>query len=201
PASHFTSKIIIEKIDAPVIQQKATEKTKVPTIQKPVTVEKQTAVVSTGKRRHSALSFKSLSEKKELKEKVTVVEKIDENLPSTPFTTKKVQELWDIYTQQVLKKGEQLLASLLRSCQPIANGNMLELELPNSSLKVNLEKAKPIILRFIKPELNNYYVDFDITVNEEAVKKFAYTPQEKFDYLKDKNKLIAVFKNKFDLEL
>jgi DNA polymerase-3 subunit gamma/tau len=89
----------------------------------------------------------------------------------------------------------------MSSCTPIANGNLLKIELPSKLMKVDLEKSKHKILPFLRDELQNYKIDFDITVNEETVKKFAYTPQEKYAYLKDKNPLVSVLKQKFHLDL
>lgn len=98
-------------------------------------------------------------------------------------------------------KGDKLLASLLTSCTPIPNGNLLQLELPNKLMKVDLEKSKQKILPILREELQNYKIDFVIQVNEKIEKKFAYTPQEKFAYLNDKNKLMGELKAKFNLDL
>ena len=89
----------------------------------------------------------------------------------------------------------------MSSCKPIAKENLLQLELPSELMKVDLEKAKNKILPFLREQLQNYKIDFEISVNEEVVKKFAYTPQEKFAYLQDKNELIAELKSKFNLDL
>jgi len=89
----------------------------------------------------------------------------------------------------------------MSSCNPIAKGNILHIELPNKLMKFDLEKAKHKILKIIRDELKNYKIDFEIQVNEKIEKKFAYTPQEKYEYLKDKNKLISVLKQKFHLDL
>ena len=152
-------------------------------------------------RRHSALSLKSLTEELVSTKKKKEV-KIDYNsLPSNPFTTVQLQELWKQNIANYHKKGEKLLASLMSSCLPIAAGNLLKMEAPNKLIKVDLEKAKPKILGVIKKELQNYKIDFDISVNEKVEKKFAYTPQEKYAYLKDKNELISVLKAKFHLDV
>jgi len=202
PPSHFADKIVEEKIDVVVkkdpitkpLLQKVTASATEPTVESPQQIPNT-------QRRHSALSFKSLTEKRVVKKEANVVKDSNEKLPENTFTTEKVQDLWEQYIQKLLNDGEKLLASLMRSCKPIADKNNLVIELPNKLMKQDLEKAKPIILRFIKPQLENYYVDFDIVVNVEAAKKFAYTPQEKFDYLITKNKLIVDFKRKFDLDL
>jgi len=210
PASHFTANLVSEKIDTanntlklkkesnPVVAKKGTlipkkeinspEKVTVDTINRPA-------------RRHSALSFKSLHEKKVSTKKVEKVSTNLDDLPKAAFSTEQVQDLWKSYINQMNKKGEKLLASLMGSCSPIANNNLLSLVLPNKLMKVDLEKAKPHILRFLREELQNFKIDFDIHVNQEIEKKFAYTPQEKYAYLKDKNELLSLLKNKFDLDL
>jgi len=154
------------------------------------------------RRRHSALSIKSLTDKristkKKQKEVITDISK----LPSNSFTTKEIQDLWQTSIDNYNKKGEKLLSSIMSSCKPIAKENLLQLELPSELMKVDLEKAKNKILPFLREQLQNYKIDFEISVNEEVVKKFAYTPQEKFAYLQDKNELIAELKSKFNLDL
>lgn len=128
--------------------------------------------------------------------------KIDYNsLPSNPFTTARLQELWKESIDTYHRKGEKLLASLMSSCLPISEGNLLKMEAPNKLIKADLENAKPKILGVLKKELQNYKIDFDISVNEKIEKKFAYTPQEKYEYLKDKNELLSILKAKFNLDV
>ncbi len=210
PASHFVANLVAEKIDASanVTTQNTGIKAKMPVKNETVIPQKEKITTSTldnnenrPTRKHSALSFKSLHEKKISTKEVEKVSTNLEDLPKTPFSTEKVQDLWKEYIIILHKKGEKLLASLMGSCLPIANRNILALTLPNKLMKADLEKAKPKILRFLRDKLQNYQIDFDIKVNEEIEKKFAYTPQEKYAYLKDKNKLIAVLKSKFDLDL
>ena len=68
-------------------------------------------------------------------------------------------------------------------------------------MKSQLEKSKPRILKFIKEKLNNFKIDLIIELNEEEVKKYAYTPQEKYQKLKEKNSALELFKKTFDLDL
>ncbi len=122
-------------------------------------------------------------------------------MPSDVFTTEQIQKQWQLTKIDFNKKGDKLLASLMSSCTPIANGNLLKIELPSKLMKADLEKSKLKILPHIRQALNNYKIDFSITVNEETVKKFAYTNAEKFAYLNDKNELASVLKSKFSLDL
>ena len=47
----------------------------------------------------------------------------------------------------------------------------------------------------------NYDLKLDISVNEEISKKYAFTPQDKYDKLKDKNPNIEVLRNTFGLDI
>lgn len=68
-------------------------------------------------------------------------------------------------------------------------------------MKAELNKVKFKALKHLRKELNNYAIDFKISVNEENVKKFAYTSEEKYDLLKSKNKAIITLRKTFNLEL
>jgi DNA polymerase-3 subunit gamma/tau len=209
PASYFLSTLVEEKIDAKIKLNPTKAKsidvatpileTKVSKIE-----DKIPAILSNQKRdsrQHSALSFKSLHVKKESKKKVEGIVTDSKDLPKIPFSTDQAQDVWKKHIANLNKKGEKLLASLMNSCHPIAKKNNFVITLPNSLMKADLEKAKPKILRFIKPELQNFHINFDIKVNEDIEKKFAYTPEEKYEFLKDKNKLITLLKKTFDLEV
>ena len=206
PASHFSTTQVVEKIDAQVLSKSIDTTTSKPqkNIEKKEPIVNKTpkpSIKNQENRRHSALSFKSLTEKNVSAKKVEVVNTHIKDLPKIPFSTERAQEAWKAYIEIILKDGEKILAALMGSCIPTANRNNLVMEMPNKLMKIDLEKAKPKILRYIKKELQNYSIDFDIKVNEKIEKKFAYTPQEKFAYLKDKNELIGTLKQKFDLDL
>jgi len=83
---------------------------------------------------------------------------------------------------------------------PKVNGFTIELIFPNSMMKAELLKIRPKLLKHFREELSNYSIDFEVKVNEESEKKFAYTPQEKYNKLLEKNKALAKLKNTFKLD-
>lgn len=99
------------------------------------------------------------------------------------------------------EKGEKILASILKADAPKLKGHTIHLAYPNELMKVELLKVRPKVLRYIRGKLNNFDVDFEITVNEDTTKRFAYTPQEKYELLKEKNEAITLLRKKFNLEL
>ena len=155
-------------------------------------------------RRNSALSLSSL---KRNKEEAANFKKGQEqttdtkNLAKDPFTEAVFLEVWNTYIEDLHQKGEKILASILKADSPKLRGHKIHVAYPNELMKVELLKVRPRVLRYIREKLNNYEVDFVITVNEDNTKRFAYTPQEKYELLKEKNKVIALLRKKFNLEL
>ncbi len=94
------------------------------------------------------------------------------------------------------------MGSILIAGQPVLKENYaVVVTLPNNLMKNQLERGKPKILRFIRERLNNYGIQITIEVNEVVEKKFAYTPQEKYEKLKEKNPLLEKLKNTFGLDI
>ncbi len=155
-------------------------------------------------KRKSALSLSSLKrnkiEEENLKNKQKTVENL-EDLPKDPFTEETFLKIWNTYIHDLHQNGEKIFASILKTDTPKIKNNTIFVTYPNKMMKAELLKVKPKALRHLRQELNNYSIDFDITVNEETAKKFAYTPQEKYELLKEKNETIALLKKTFNLEL
>ena len=155
-------------------------------------------------RRSSALSLSSLKRNKEQEAEFKKKQEQKEqttDLPNDPFTEARFLEVWNTYVEDLHGKGEKILASILKADSPKLRGQMIHLAYPNELMKVELLKVRPKVLRHVREKLNNYSVDFEITVNEDNTKRFAYTPQEKYELLKEKNEALALLRKKFNLEL
>ena len=157
--------------------------------------------LKTERRRSSALSLKSIHKKKETKNNIVDLESDNENKPKDSFTEFQFLELWNTYIEKLNKNGKKISASIMNTDVPRINNHTIELTFPNSMMKSELLKIRPKLLKHFREELNNYSIDFDITVNEENEKKFAYTPQEKYNKLLEKNKALAKLKSTFKLDL
>jgi len=157
--------------------------------------------LKTEKRRSSALSLNSIHKKRELKKSNTELEQNSDDLPKDSFTESQFIKLWNAYIKNLNKKGEKIIASIMNADIPKVQNSMIELTFPNSMMKAELLKIRPKLLKYFREELNNYSIDFTIHVNEDKEKKFAYTPQEKYNKLLEKNKALAKLKSKFKLDL
>ncbi|MUU77369.1 DNA polymerase III subunit gamma/tau [Winogradskyella endarachnes] len=149
----------------------------------------------------SGLSLKSIREKKEhqLRQMDVVID--EEDLPKEAVTQEALDEAWQMYTAQMDKKGEKIMASILQMDQPKLKGTTIYLTYSNNTNKIELERAEFPLMAFLKKKLLNYDLKLDITVNEEIAKKYAFTPLEKYEKLKEKNPNIEILRQTFGLDI
>ncbi|MDP2542901.1 DNA polymerase III subunit gamma/tau [Tenacibaculum discolor] len=204
PATFFTSlSPSVKKTEVKPAVAKSPKKAEATPVTTTVTKEAPPTkpVLKNIKRRTSALSLKSLHQKKEVKSTIDVEENYD-NHPRTPFTQDELKDAWKKYYFQLQNFGERSIAAILASDEPkLQEDFTIIFSLPNDLMKSQLEKGKPKLLRFLREKLNNYGIQINVIVNETVEKKFAYTPQEKYDKLKEKNPLIEKLKNTFGLDV
>jgi len=153
-------------------------------------------------KRVSGLSISSLNAKKQHElNKIEVV--IDENnLPKDPFTEEELRKHWADFIEIIDKKGQKILASNLHSDTPKLKENFaIHLELPNGTMKKEIEREQFELMEYLRTQLNNHFVHLEITVNETTVTKFAFTPEEKYEKLRKKNPVIDLLRTEFDLYL
>ena len=149
----------------------------------------------------SALSLSSIRAKKEHQIKQMEVVLDEEDLPQDPFTEDELIKKWNAYIKILQDSGQFNLASILSIDTPKVTDTTINLEFPNATNKVEVERQQYDLLSYIRKELNNFDINLSITVNEEMEKQYAYSPQEKYEKLKEKNPAIKVLKQTFGLDI
>ncbi|EDP70041.1 DNA polymerase III subunit gamma/tau [Flavobacteriales bacterium ALC-1] len=212
PPSYFKAKGITpipvnkpktEVIKAPesetVLKENLTPKEMLSAVAEPVAIPKIS--INKPSKVTSGLSLKSIREKKEhLIRQMDVV--IDEDdLPKEPVTQEALTKAWNVYTDRMDKKGEKIMASILQMDAPKLKDTTIYLTYSNNTNKIELERAEFPLMAFLKKTLLNYDLKLDITVNEEVAKKYAFTPQEKYEKLKEKNPNIELLRKTFGLDI
>ena len=202
PATFFTSlsPTIKEVVKISTKEKSLLRENKKTVVAKPrVIIEKP--LLKNVTRRNSSLSLKSVLNKKTTNKKVEIEENY-ENHPRTPFNEESFMISWNKYQQKLLNLGQKNIAYSMVSDTPRINEDYsINFTLPNNSMKTQLESGKPALVRFLREELNNYGIVLHIDVNETIEKKFAYTPQEKFNKLKEKNPALEKLRQIFELDL
>ncbi|TDS14373.1 DNA polymerase-3 subunit gamma/tau [Maribacter caenipelagi] len=159
-------------------------------------------IINRPTKRVSGLSISSLNAKKQHElNKIEVV--IDENnLPKDNFTEEDLRKHWADFIEIIDKKGQKILASNLHSDIPkLKEGFAIHLELPNGTMKKEIEREQFALMEYLRAKLNNHFVHLDIVVNETTSTKFAFTPEEKYEKLREKNPVIDLLRSEFDLYL
>ena len=149
----------------------------------------------------SGLSLKSIKEKKEHQIKQLDVIIDEELLPKEPVNQEDLIKAWNEYTESLHRKGEKILASIFEMEVPKLKDNAICLTYSNNTNKIELERAQYPLMAYLKKTLKNYDLYLDILVNEEVAKKYAFTPQEKYKKLKEKNPNIEVLRKTFGLDI
>ena len=154
------------------------------------------------KRQASGLSLKSIQQKKAHQIKQMDVEIKEEDLPSDSFTQDQLNEYWDTFVDKLEKKGKYNLAAILKIDTPkLTDDDVIQLEFPNSTNKIEVERNQFDLLQFLRKSLNNFNIRLEISVNEALDKKYAYTSEDKYAKLLKKNPALETLKQTFNLDL
>ncbi len=211
PASYFRSKNIPEvKVTPPV-----TTPTQKPIKETPKVVEKveepkatylkkelPTPIIKSTQRPTSGLSLSSIRKKKEHQIKLMEVTVDEEDLPNDPFTLETLIKFWNIFVTKLEADGKYNLAAILQIDTPkLINENTIRLEFPNTTNKIEVERQQFELLQYLRKSVNNFSLTLDISVNETLEKQYAYTPEDKYQKLVEKNKHVELLRKTFDLDL
>jgi DNA polymerase-3 subunit gamma/tau len=214
PASYFRSKSIPE---VKITQPKSTSKTttqeqkneltavvqKVEEPQAPYPKkELPTPVIKSTQRPTSGLSLSSIRKKKEHQIKLMEVTVDEEDLPNDPFTLETIIKFWNIFVTKLEADGKYNLAAILQIDTPkLINENTIRLEFPNTTNKIEVERQQFELLQYLRKAVNNFSISLDIIVNETLEKQYAYTPEDKYQKLVEKNIHVELLRKTFDLDL
>jgi DNA polymerase-3 subunit gamma/tau len=151
-------------------------------------------------RRSSGLSLKSLKAKAEVAKIEVDFEEVD-GLPADAFSESKLLLLWEAYINLLTDEGKKSVASIMNSNVPRVEKGIIHFQLPNAMMKDQLDRAKFPLVKYLREKLNNFKLDVVVDVNEEETRKYAYTPDEKYQKLREKNNAIELLKKTFDLDI
>ena len=160
----------------------------------------KTPVLKSAQRRSSSLTLKSIHEKK-VEKKVAEEENFD-NHPKDIFTEEILQKFWKEYVTSLISKGERSMASILGTDIPkLGQDFEISFTVPNKLMEDQFRKGRPKLINFLREKLNNYGIQILVVLNETVEKKFAYTPIEKYNKMKEINPLLAKLRNAFELDM
>ena len=195
------------EVKTPEIKKTEVTATITPTLKTPVAPETKPAtktpvLKNMGRlnKQPSKYSLKGFNQQTKVNKKV-VQENFD-NHPRDAFTEEKLQRLWRDYVGILIQKGERSIASIIGTDIPtLGNDFKISFTVPNRLMEDQFKKGRSKLLNFLREQLNNYGISITVNLNETIEKKFAYTPQEKYNKLKEKNPLLEKLRQTFELDM
>lgn len=122
---------------------------------------------------------------------------------NTPFQAKDLQKYITQYSQQKQKEGKFNLSSILNEKNmTIKNGHQLTLTLDNKVQEEVLQNEKNSLVTFLKEQLCNDLISLQLIVSpikKEEMK--AYSDEDRFKKMAEKQPLLNEMKTKFNLEI
>ena len=149
----------------------------------------------------SALSLSSIRAKKELEAKQTLNQKHQEELPTEAFSETDMLLVWNKFAQRLTDQGKRLMATYMQMNDPILNGTTITLELPNNSTKEEFLIGYHDLLGYLRGKLHNHDITIEVVVNEITETRYAFTPIEKYERLKNINPNLELLQKLFDLDV
>lgn len=151
----------------------------------------------------SALSLSSIRMKREMEQTQKAQQKHADELPREPFTETDMLLMWNKFAQRLSDNGQKIMATYMQINDPVleADGVTIRLELPNEGSKVDFDNNKLDLLGYMRGKLHNHDIVIETYVNEVTEKKYAFTPEEKFEKLKAINPAIETLRKMFDLDI
>lgn len=149
----------------------------------------------------SSFSIRSIQVKTEAQKNVKE-EVIDPNsLPREAFSQVDFFKYWNAYIHDLESKGERIQAATLSVNAPQLNEKTIYLEVPNQTSKTEILNQEDRLLAYLRKSLHNYDISLEVVVNEEIVKKFLITPEDKYERLLEINPQLNDFRKAFDLTI
>lgn len=121
--------------------------------------------------------------------------------PTEPFTETDMLLQWNKFAQKLEERGQMIMQSLMLINDPKLEGTKITHELPNEGTKIEFERTKNEVLGYLRGMLHNHDIEIELVVNEKMENKRAFTPQDKFNRMKEINPNLEVLRKTFDLDV
>ena len=202
---HISSEVISQ---VPI--QEASENYPSPTESKVTPEEQAKATANEGaiaKRARNRRSSISISKGLEIIENKEAGEEIDElaaleDMPKTPFTLEQYTKFWKEHLDSNLDDfGKQYQAAVMNKEFKLLDNFKVQIQLETDIQAELVSKLIPDAQRFLREKLNNYSLRIEYFINPSKRTAVPYSPEEKFEYMAEKNPSLKDLKRTLDLDL
>lgn len=108
---------------------------------------------------------------------------------------------WNALAEKLKAENRITLFTIMTANEPRLNGNMIEVDVENMVQSDQLKEGKIDILNHLRVELKNFALDITTHQLEQTVIRKAYTSQEKYQVMAEKNPSLETLRKTFNLGL
>lgn len=123
-----------------------------------------------------------------------------ENRPTEKYTQEQFEEKWKKFKSILEKNNRTNLASVFQYIPKVEN-DVIQLLVENKALEDEFKAQQTDFLEFIRHELNNFNINIKTEINKDTKTKKAYTPQEKFVKMSEKNPHLKTLVKTLDMDI
>lgn len=123
-----------------------------------------------------------------------------ENRPTEQYTQEQFEKKWKKFKSILEKNNRTNLASVFQYIPKIEN-DVIQLLVENKALEDEFKAQQTDFLEFIRHELNNFNINIKTEINKDTKTKKAYTPQEKFVKMSEKNPHLKTLVKTLDMDI
>lgn len=108
---------------------------------------------------------------------------------------------WNTLAEKLKAENRITLYTIMTANEPRLNGNIIEIDVENMVQSEQLKEGKIDILNYLRVELKNFSLDITTHQLEKSVIRKAYTSQEKYQVMVQKNPSLETLRKTFNLGL
>ena len=160
-----------------------------------------TSVIKKKVNHTSSLSIKNLTQNIEDEEVDNKENKGEEH--NREFDEEALETVWKkltLHFQEGIKEGDSIVYSALIKHKPTIEAHIISLKVDNKSQAEEFSYRRTEIHDYLRKELQNTQVELIISIERDKTNKKAYTSEEKFNEMAEKNPKLFDLKKALDLD-
>ncbi|KAA9354894.1 DNA polymerase III subunit gamma/tau [Larkinella humicola] len=118
-----------------------------------------------------------------------------------PFTFEELQTVWQTYARMRDQQDGSRTEQVMLNREFRLEGTMIHIALDNSLQANLLNDLRQDLLTYLRRELQNSQIQLTDTIALQETRKMIYTPQDKFNYLAEKNPALLELKRTLGLDV
>lgn len=118
-----------------------------------------------------------------------------------PFSFDQLQATWSQFAQLRRKQNDSASEQLILNRDLTLDGTTVRIVLDNTLQVGYLTELKPDLLGYLRDQLQNGQIQLEHEVRQQDVKKMIYSPQDKYNYLAEKNPALHELRKALNLEV